>query len=156
MTIPRVTKFSTHEIFDQRIFSRLLRIGLRESRNLKPRKFILKSHDSFSRKFEPPKITRYTVCHYSMHRYIFCVVYRNYFCYILKLGLNQFAQNLVLVKPLKAHKLNTLTVFICKTLFTSVFLISNILIILSYTKSKVTLYLTSFNIFRQQSFTCMI
>ena len=155
MTIPRVTKFSTHEIFDQRIFSLLLRIGLRESRNLKPRKLILKTRESFSRKFEPPKITRYTVCHYSMHRYIF-LCGRNYFCYILKLGLNQFAQNLVLVKPLKAHKLNTLTVFICKTLFTSVFLISNILIILSYTKSKVTLYLTSFNIFRQQSFTCMI
>ena len=64
VTIPRVTKFSTHEIFHPRIFSRLLRIGLRESRNLKPRKLILKTCDSFSRKFAPPKITRYTV-----HRY---------------------------------------------------------------------------------------
>ena len=62
VTIPRVTKFSTHEIFHPRIFSRLLRIGLRESRNLKPRKLILKTCDSFSRKFAPPKITRYTVC----------------------------------------------------------------------------------------------
>ena len=65
VTIPRVTKFSTHEIFHPRIFSRLLRIyiyiGLRESRNLKPRKLILKTRDSFSRKFAPPKITRYTV-----------------------------------------------------------------------------------------------
>ena len=66
VTIPRVMKFSTHEIFHPRIFSRLLRIynyiGLRESRNLKPRKLILKTRDSFSRKFAPPKITRYTVC----------------------------------------------------------------------------------------------
>ena len=61
VTIPPVTKFSTHEIFHPRIFSRLLRIGLRESRNLKPRKLILKTRDSFSRKFAPPKITRYTV-----------------------------------------------------------------------------------------------
>ena len=61
VTIPRVTKFSTHEIFHPRIFSRLLRIGLRESRNLKPRKLILKTRDNFSRKFAPPKITRYTV-----------------------------------------------------------------------------------------------
>ena len=61
VTIPRVTKFSTHEIFHPRIFSRLLRIGLRKSRNLKPRKLILKTRDSFSRKFAPPKITRYTV-----------------------------------------------------------------------------------------------
>ena len=60
VTIPRVTKFSTHEIFHPRIFSRLLRIGLRKSRNLKPRKLILKTRDSFSRKFAPPKITRYT------------------------------------------------------------------------------------------------
>ena len=56
MTIPRVTKFSTHEIFHPRIFSRLLRIGLRESRYLKPRKLILKTRDSFSRKFAPPKL----------------------------------------------------------------------------------------------------
>ena len=62
VTIPRVTKFSTHEIFHPRIFSRLLYIGLQESRNLKPRKLILKTRDSFSRKFAPPKITRYTVC----------------------------------------------------------------------------------------------
>ena len=34
---------------------------LRESRNLKPQKLILKTRDSFSRKFAPPKITRYTV-----------------------------------------------------------------------------------------------
>ena len=34
---------------------------VRESRNLKPRKLILKTRDSFSRKFAPPKITRYTV-----------------------------------------------------------------------------------------------
>ena len=63
VTILRVTKFSTHEIFHPRIFSRLLRIGLRKSRNLKPRKLILKTRDSFSRKFAPPKITRYTVCY---------------------------------------------------------------------------------------------
>ena len=55
---------ASHEIFHPRIFSRLLRIGLRESRNLKPRKLILKTPDSFSRKFAPPKITRYTVCMY--------------------------------------------------------------------------------------------
>ena len=61
VTITRVTKFSTHEIFHPRIFSRLLRIGLRESRNLKPRKLILNTRDSFSRKFAPLKITRYTV-----------------------------------------------------------------------------------------------
>ena len=36
-------------------------IGPRESQNLKPRKLILKTHDSFSRKFASPKITRYTV-----------------------------------------------------------------------------------------------
>ena len=65
VTLPRVTKFSTHEIFHPRIFSRLLRIGLRESRNLKPRKLILKTRDSFSRKFAPPKITRYTVYRFS-------------------------------------------------------------------------------------------
>ena len=58
VTIPRVTKFSTHEIFHT---IRHSRIGLRESRNLKPRKLILKTRDSFSRKFAPPKITRYTV-----------------------------------------------------------------------------------------------
>ena len=52
---------ASHEIFHPRIFSQLLRIGLRESRNLKPRKLILKTRDSFSRKFAPPKITRYTV-----------------------------------------------------------------------------------------------
>ena len=52
---------ASHEIFHPRIFSQLLRIGLRESRNLKPRKLILKIRDSFSRKFAPLKITRYTV-----------------------------------------------------------------------------------------------
>ena len=64
VTIPRVTKFSTHEIFHPRIFNRLLCIGLRETRNLKPRKLILKIRDSFSRKFAPLKITRYTVYHF--------------------------------------------------------------------------------------------
>ena len=34
---------------------------VRESRNLKPRKLILKTRDSFSRKFAPPKVIRYTV-----------------------------------------------------------------------------------------------
>ena len=70
VTIPRVTKFSTHEIFHPRIFSRLLHIELRESRNLKSRKLILKTRDSFSRKFAPPKITRYTV-------YIYMCAYYN-------------------------------------------------------------------------------
>ena len=70
VTIPRVPKFSTHEIFHPRIFSRLLRIGLRESRNLKPRKLILKTHDSFSRKFAPPKITRYTVGSFVLLKFI--------------------------------------------------------------------------------------
>ena len=53
---------ASHEIFHPQIFSRLLRIGLQESRNLKPRKFILKTRDSFSRKYAPLKITRYKVC----------------------------------------------------------------------------------------------
>ena len=62
VTIPRVTnfpptKFSTHKFS----VCYILRIGLRESQNLKPRKLILKTRDSFSRKFAPPKITRYTV-----------------------------------------------------------------------------------------------
>ena len=52
---------ASHEIFHPRIFSRLLRIELRESRNLKPRKLILKTRDNFSRKFAPTKITLYTV-----------------------------------------------------------------------------------------------
>ena len=62
MTIPRVTKFSTHEIFHPRIFSRLLHIGLRESRNLKPRKLILKTRNSFHENLHPRKLPaiRYT------------------------------------------------------------------------------------------------
>ena len=96
VTIPRVTKFSTHEFsvgycecasqpgeygvnrthvlkgsnsyrngsLSLSTPHRVRRAGidpLRESRNLKPRKLILKIRDSFSRKFAPPKITRYTV-----------------------------------------------------------------------------------------------
>ena len=41
---------------------RHLNIGSQESQNLKPRKLILKTCDSFSQKFGSPKITRYTVC----------------------------------------------------------------------------------------------
>ena len=77
VTILRVTKFSTHEIFHPRIFSRLLRIGLRKSRNLKPRKLILKTRDSFSRKFAPPKITRYTVYTFKINIYLSFLMIHN-------------------------------------------------------------------------------
>ena len=83
MTIPRVTKFSTHEIFHPRIFSQLLRIWLRESRNLKPRKLILKTRDSFSRKFAPPEITRYTVQHSTVLQYTEVLYYTVLYCSVL-------------------------------------------------------------------------
>ena len=87
VTIPRVTKFSTHEIFHPRIFSRLLRIGLRESRNLKPRKLILNTRDSFSRIFAPLKITRYTVlvgCKHRASEGVFYIGGRGFVCQIIE------------------------------------------------------------------------
>ena len=45
-----------------------------EPRNLEPRKLILEAESYFSRKFAPPKITRYTV-YYNMYVYDIMYVY---------------------------------------------------------------------------------
>ena len=107
MTIPRVTKFSTHEIFHPRIFSRLLRIGLRESRNLKPRKLILKTRDSFSRKFAPPKITRYTVCKNLMTGYS-----PKYLSYIFSIFCSHCFSSLPFLLPLSLSLSHWYTTFL--------------------------------------------
>ena len=75
VTIPRVTKFSTHEFFHPRIFSRLLTSFAYRASGVtkkKTRKLILKTRDSFSRKFAPPKITRYTVYLSAVYTAVLC------------------------------------------------------------------------------------